>query len=430
MSTFKMPSLGADMEEGKLVEWLVKPGDTVAHGDVVAVVETHKGAIEIEIFEAAVFDTLLAKEGQTLPVGAPLARVHAPGAAPDAAPDDRASTEEQVPPAPARRPEPLKPAAARPAIAETPRTPPITPSRPSAEAPPPASPAARVLARKAGLDLGAIAGSGPGGAVLLADVEARLEAAPEAAQDIGAEEQVPEPKEVAKPGEPHPAKPGLDMAAMRQAIAAAMSRSKREIPHYYLERTIDLQPATDWLAARNEGRDPDARVLMGALFLRATALAATKVPELNGHYEDGTFRPSKAVHAGLAVAMRGGGLIAPAIRDAQSLELDAMMAAIRDMVARARNGRLRNSEVTQGTITISSMGEGGADALYAVIYPPQVAIVGFGAPVRRAWVVDDAVKPRTTLTVTLSADHRVSDGRRGTRLLSEIERLLKEPETL
>jgi pyruvate dehydrogenase E2 component (dihydrolipoamide acetyltransferase) len=217
---------------------------------------------------------------------------------------------------------------------------------------------------------------------------------------------------------------------MRQAIAAAMSRSKREIPHYYLERTMDLQPATDWLAARNEGRDPDARVLMGALFLRATALAVTRVPELNGHFEDGAFRPSEAVHAGLAVAMRGGGLIAPAIRDAHSLKLDAMMAAIRDMVARTRNGRLRNSEVTQGTITVSSMGEGGADALYAVIYPPQVAIVGFGAPVQRAWVVDGAVLPRTTVTVTLSADHRVSDGRRGARLLSEIERLLKEPELL
>ncbi|MCC5970735.1 MAG: 2-oxo acid dehydrogenase subunit E2, partial [Pararhodobacter sp.] len=202
-----------------------------------------------------------------------------------------------------------------------------------------------------------------------------------------------------------------------------LSQSK----NFATEPTIDLQCATDWLAARNEGCDPDARMLMGALFLRATALAATKVPEFNGHYEDGEFQPSSAVHAGLAVAMRGGGLIAPAIRDAHSLGLDAMMAAIRDMVARTRNGRLRNSEVTQGSITVSSMGEGGADALYAVIYPPQVAILGFGAPVQRPWVVEDAVVPRTTVTVTLSADHRVSDGRRGARLLAEIERLLKEP---
>ena len=423
MNTFRMPSLGADMEEGTLIEWLVGPGDTVAHGDVVAVVETQKGAIEIEIFEPAVFDELLASAGETLPVGAPLARIHAPGedpgTAPDGSPDAKPVVPQKPTPPPGQR-EPPPPAAAHPARPDQPRPPAAT------KGPPPASPAARVLAGQAGLDLGAIPGTGPGGAVLLADVEARIAAAPEAPAETETEEAAPE----AKGAQPPSAKPGLDMVAMRQAIAAAMSRSKREIPHYYLERTIDLQPATDWLAGRNEGRDPDARLLMGALFLRATALAATRLPEFNGHYEDGAFRPSKPVHAGLAIALRGGGLIAPAIRDAQSLDLEAMMAAIRDLVARTRNGRLRNSEVTQGTITVSSLGEGGADGLCAVIYPPQVAILGFGAPMRRPWVVEDAVVPRTTVTVTLSADHRVSDGRRGARLLGEIERLLKEPGTL
>jgi pyruvate dehydrogenase E2 component (dihydrolipoamide acetyltransferase) len=417
MSTFKMPSLGADMEEGRLVEWLVSPGDTVAHGDVVAVVETHKGAIEIEIFEAAVIDEFLAEAGQTLPVGAPLARIHTPGEEPGAASDDRSD-----PPSPtlARQPEPVKRTAARGHKAITAHT------SAGADAPQPASPAARRLAARQGVDLSAVAGTGPNGAVLLADVEAQVEAA-DATPQVARTEDLPSDHAIAPQ---HPAKPGLDMAAMRQTIAAAMRRSKREIPHYYLERTIDLQPATDWLAAYNQGRDPEARVLMGALFLRATTLAVTQVPELNGHFEDGVFRPSDAVHAGLAVAMRGGGLIAPAIRDAQKLGLDAMMVAIRDIVARTRNGRLRNSEVTQGTITVSSMGDSGADALYAVIYPPQVAIVGFGAPVRRPWVVDNTVLPRSTVTVTLSADHRVSDGRRGARLLGEIERLLKEPDTL
>jgi pyruvate dehydrogenase E2 component (dihydrolipoamide acetyltransferase) len=429
MSTFRMPSLGADMEEGKLVEWLVSPGDEVAHGDVVAVVETQKGAIEIEIFEPAVIDELLASEGETLPVGAPLARTHTPGEEPDEVPDDAPET--QVAPAtPPRQPDPAKPADAPPARTEPVRKPATAAPRQSDDAPPPASPAARALAREAGVDLGAIAGTGPGGAVLLSDVEARIEAACGEPEDTAAEKRAPATESETPPERPRPGKPGLDMAAMRQAISAAMSRAKREIPHYYLERTIDLQPATDWLAERNAVRDPAERLLMGALFLRAAALAATQVPELNGHYVDGEFRPSEAVHAGLAVAMRGGGLIAPAIRDAQDLGLDALMAAIRDMVARTRNGRLRNSEVTQGTITVSSMGEGGADALYAVIYPPQVAILGFGAPVRRPWVVGDAVEPRTTVTVTLSADHRVSDGRRGARLLGEIERLLKEPETL
>ncbi len=419
MTTFKMPSLGADMEEGKLVEWLVSPGDSVAHGDVIAVVETHKGAIEIEIFEAAVIDEFLAETGQTLPVGAPLARIHPRGEKSEVASDNRPEVQDQAP-KPARQTDPVKPAAARRPKPETPR------ASPSADAPPPASPAARKLADRAGVELGAIAGTGPGGAILLADVRARIETPDAATPDDCIEGQMADVTDA----RPHPAKPGLDMAAMRQAIAAAMSRSKREIPHYYLARTIDIQPATDWLAARNLGRDPEARILMGALFLRATTLAVTQVPELNGHFNDGVFRPSDAVHAGLAVAMRGGGLIAPAIRDAQTLGLDAMMAAIRDVVARARNGRLRNSEMTQGTITVSSMGDGGGDALYGVIYPPQVAIVGFGAPVRRPWVVDDTVLPRSTVTVTLSADHRVSDGRRGARLLGEIERLLKEPDKL
>ena len=130
------------------------------------------------------------------------------------------------------------------------------------------------------------------------------------------------------------------------------------------------------------------------------------------------------------MALRGGGLIAPAIRDAETLNLDQTMTAMRDLVARARSGRLRSSEMTDGTITISSMGETGVDQLTAVIYPPQVAIVGFGAPVVRPWVVDGAIAPRTLVTVTLSADHRVSDGRRGARFLAEIDRALQNPEAL
>ncbi|MDZ4136480.1 MAG: 2-oxo acid dehydrogenase subunit E2, partial [Paracoccaceae bacterium] len=267
------------------------------------------------------------------------------------------------------------------------------------------------------VSLSAITGTGPGGAVLLGDVERHMGAAVQAAP--------------APPAPPvRPGKQGLDLAEMRKAIAAAMVRSKREIPHYYLSHQIDLQPASDWLAATNLHRPPDTRILMGALLLRATVLAAAKYADLNGQFTDGAFRPSQAVNAGLVVALRGGGLIAPAIRDAGSLALDALMAAMRDIVERARNGRLLNSELTDGTITISSMGETGVEALFGVIYPPQVAIVGFGEPQRRPWVVGAAIEPRMVLTATLSADHRVSDGRRGARFLTEIDRLLKEPESL
>ena len=397
MAVFTMPSLGADMEAGTLVEWLVRPGDTVKRGDVVAVVETQKGAIEIEIFEEGTIESLAAKVGERLPVGASLARLRPAGA-----PATAVEPEARPPAAP--EPPPAPPLPKRPPPAAVPPAPPA--------GGPAASPAARARAAEVGLDLAAVAGSGPGGAILLADVEAVL---------------APQPEDAAPEA---PARRGLDLDAMRVAIAAAMARSKREIPHYYLTHTVDLQPAADWLAATNAARPPDRRLLMGALFVRAGARAAAAVPEINGHYLDDGFHPSAAVHVGVAVALRGGGLIAPAIRGADALALDDLMAAMRDLVARARTGRLRSSELTDGTITVSSLGEAGAEALIGVIYPPQVALVGFGAPVRRPWLDGEAVLPRTTVTVSLSADHRASDGRRGARYLAEIARLLQEPEAL
>jgi pyruvate dehydrogenase E2 component (dihydrolipoamide acetyltransferase) len=282
-----------------------------------------------------------------------------------------------------------------------------------------ASPAAKARAAETGLDLAGVTGSGPGKAVLLADVEAYLKRAPAPVKPPGKLADKPAAK----------CKPGLDMAEMRRAIAAAMSRAKREIPHYYLSHRIDLQAAQDWLTVQNSERSPDRRLLMGALLIRATVRALARVPELNGRFEGGDYSPSKAIHCGMAVAMRGGGLIAPAIMDAQARGLDEIMAAMRDLVARTRAGRLRNSEVTQGTITISSLGENGVDELFGVIYPPQVALVGFGSPRLAPVVHDGAVAARVCITATLAADHRVSDGRRGATFLAEIDRLLQEPDT-
>jgi pyruvate dehydrogenase E2 component (dihydrolipoamide acetyltransferase) len=420
MGVFSMPSLGADMDAGTLVEWLVKPGDRVARGDVVAVVETQKGAIEIEIFEEGVIERLEAEVGDKLPVGAPLARLRAS----DEAPAEPARHEAHAASAVASaanisvavpRPDAPKPA---PAPAPAPAVAPVLVAS-STRAGPPSSPAARHRAAEAGIDLAALTGTGPGGAILLTDVETAL-------QTPAGPEVPPGPQIQLRPA----SKPGLDPEAMRAAIAAAMARSKREIPHYYLSHTIDLQRASDWLAAKNAERPPERRLLMGALFVKATALAARAVPGMNGHYEERAFHPSEAVHAGVAVALRGGGLIAPAIRETQALALDELMAAMRDVVARARTGRLRSSEMTDGTITVSSMGETGAEALFGVIYPPQVALVGFGTPVRRPWVVGEALAVRAVVTASLAADHRVSDGRRGARFLVEIERLLQEPEGL
>jgi pyruvate dehydrogenase E2 component (dihydrolipoamide acetyltransferase) len=166
------------------------------------------------------------------------------------------------------------------------------------------------------------------------------------------------------------------------------------------------------------------------LFLRAVALAMAKLPELNGFWEENRFRPGDGIHTGWAIALRGGGLVAPAIRDADKRSLDELMAAMRDLVQRARSYGLRSSEISDPTVTITSLGDRGAESVLPIIYPPQVAMIGIGRVVTRPWVVDGAIGPRPVVTLTLAGDHRASDGHRGGLLLAEIERLLQEAETL
>lgn len=376
-----MPSLGADMEAGTLVEWKVAPGARVHRGDIVAVVETQKGAIEIEIFEDGVVQDLLVAAGSLVPVGALLARLEtgagaaapapAPAAPPPAAPAPRAAA---GPPA-ARHPVGLPPAGR---VRVT--------------------PAARRRAATLGLPLEGLRGTGVEGAIRLADL--------------------PPPRRTG----------GFDPLGMRKAIAAAMGRSKREIPHYYLSQTVDLTPALDRLERLNTGRAPPERLLPAALLLHAAARAVAQTPELNGFWEADGFRAGEGVHVGWAVALRGGGLVAPAIRHADRLSLDALMAAMRDLVARARAGGLRGSELTDATITVTSLGDRGAESVLPIIHPPQVAILGFGRIVERPWVVAGAVAPRRVATLTLAGDHRASDGHRGGLLLARIESLLQKPE--
>jgi pyruvate dehydrogenase E2 component (dihydrolipoamide acetyltransferase) len=331
-----------------------------------------------------------------VPVGTPLARLRGAGevAAPaEEAPAEKAPAAEKAPPAePPPPPTPLPVA-------------PPPPPRP-AEAAARVSPAARRLAVERGIDPASLAGSGPGGAVVLADIEA--------AGRMGAK---------AKPR-------GIDLDAMRKAIAAAMSRSKREIPHYYLSHEVELGAATTWLAATNAAREPADRLLIGALLLKAVALALTRHKGFNGFYGAGGFTPSDAVHIGAAVAIRGGGLVAPAIHDTDKLSLDAIMAKMRDLVARVRAGTLRSSELADPTVTVSSLGERGVAGMFSIIYPPQVAIFGIGKVVERAWPVGGEIALRPVVTVTLAGDHRVSDGHRGALVLNEIDRLLQEPEAL
>jgi pyruvate dehydrogenase E2 component (dihydrolipoamide acetyltransferase) len=406
MAEFVMPSLGADMEAGTLVEWLKKPGETVKRGVIIAVVETQKGAIEVEGFDDGVLETYLVDLGTRVPVGTPLAVIRKDGEEPAAAKLAPKPAE-----APAAAPEQAKPGEA---VAEKPA--PAPEPAPSAATTPSGrlkiTPAARRLAAQKGVDTATLTGTGPEGAIQLADVEA--------AQAKGVPKAEPE----------KPTAGGFDMSAMRDAIAAAMARSKREIPHYYLSHRADLTAAEAFIAERNAGKPPEERILIAALYVKAVAKALKKYKEFNGHYENGEFRPGDSVHIGMAINIRGGGLVAPAIHDAQDLDLDTVMEKTRDLVARVRAGRFRARELSDPTITVSSLGDRGVEALYGVIYPPQVAIVGIGTPVTRPWVVDDKVVPRSTVTLTLSADHRVSDGHRGALFLSAIDKNLQEPEKL
>jgi pyruvate dehydrogenase E2 component (dihydrolipoamide acetyltransferase) len=389
MIDFKLPSLGADMERGKLLQWKVKPGDAVKRGQVVAVVDTSKAAVDVEIWhDGTVFEILL-DPGETVPVGTVMATLLEPGESAERA-VRRGKIAALAPAAGAPAQAPAAPRAPEPAAAALARRKPV-------------SPAARKRAQELGVDIEKVAGTGPHGALTVEDVEKAARAAPA---------------------------PADRYAEMRKAIAAAMSRSKREIPHYYLSETIPMQRAAEWLARENEKRPVTERILMGALQLKAVALALSKTPELNGFWKNGAFEPAKGVHIGVAISIRQGGLIPPAIHDVDKKSLPELMRALSDLVSRVRAGSLRSSEMSDPTITVTNLGETGVEAVFGVIYPPQVALVGFGRLQTRPWSENGKLVALPLVTASLSADHRASDGIRGARFLAELRERLQHPEEL
>ncbi|MEU3424991.1 2-oxo acid dehydrogenase subunit E2 [Streptomyces gardneri] len=464
MAEFTMPSLGADMDEGTLSQWLVHPGDRVARGDVVAVVETAKSAIEVECFENGTVDTLLVDEGTTVPVGTPLARIGTtaeseptadrPPSTPlvrrlaqdrhvdlaavhGSGPGGRITRAdvEHAGPESARAPEhdttvgPSEPThtgirrqpATKPARRKRSRSGAEAQSAPTARPPRPvrsddstgerqapqrvrSSPLARRLATELGVDIAEVTGTGQGGTVRAKDVRSA------AAAEGAAQTAVPN--------------------VAQAATARLMSRSKREIPHFYLSTTVDMAAALKWMHARNRELPLSARLVPAALLFKAVALAARKVPELNGHWVDDGFVPAEDVRLGVAVSLRGGGLAAPALAHADALSVAEMMAALKDLVARTRGGRLRASETADPSLTVTNLGDQGVEAVFGVIYPPQVALVGLGRIVERPVAVNGLLGVRPVVTATLSADHRAADGATGARLLTTMDKLLQQPEEL
>jgi pyruvate dehydrogenase E2 component (dihydrolipoamide acetyltransferase) len=393
MIDFKLPSLGADMDEGTLLQWHFAPGQAVKKGDILAVVDTSKAAIDIEVWEPGTVHELIAQVGQKIPVGTVIARLLAPGEVAGEAP---------------AAPPPSVPGPVPPAVPAAP----VVPALPALAPVPPGAarqrvtPMARRRAAELGVVLDALSGSGADGAVTLADVE-RAAAKPAAAVT-----------------------PADRAAEMRKVIAAAMARSKREIPHYYLAEPVPMRAALDWLREHNATQPVTQRLLPAVLLIKAVALALREVPELNGLFVDGAFRPSAAVHVGVAISLRRGGLVAPALHDVADKPLPQLMAELGDLVARARAFRLRSSEMSDPTVTVTNLGDTGVELVHGVIYPPQVALVGFGRVVERPWVEDGRVTSLPLLSASLAADHRVSDGHRGAIFLAKLRDLLQRPAEL
>lgn len=378
MVDFKMPSLGADMEDGTLTEWRVKTGERVKRGDIIAEVETQKGVIEIEIFEEGVVEELLIQPGQKVKVGTVVARIRTEG-----------------------EPE-IKNETAAKTTAEQPL---VTEKKLAAAVK--ASPLAKRLAQEKGIDLSHIKGSGPDGAITKEDVDNFVA------------------------GQTSPTQTSVTdfSASIRQAVAAAMARSKREIPHYYLQADIDLQKTLAHLQAYNEGVESRKRLLPAAYIIKAVALALEKVPALNGTWEN-TFLPKQEIHVGFVVSLRTGGLMIPAVKNANTLTVPQIMDSLNDLIPRARALKLRSSELSDSTFTITSLGDEGVELVYGVIYPPQVGIAGFGSVIEKVVANNGKPEVRPVITATLSADHRATDGAVGSKFLKWVTHYLQNPEEL
>ncbi len=402
MAEFRMPSLGADMRAGTLVEWKVKPGDAVKSGDIIADVETDKGIMEIEVFEDGIVSELLIEPSTKVPVGTAMAMIQTESPA-------------EATVSPATPPVPVTP----------------TPRAPESSSPPPEpvpssrlriSPFARKLAAELGVDLQQIRGTGPEGAIQQKDIEqaaARIQApSPGVVKRDGIQPKPPTPTAGAPPTD--------FQAGMRRAIAAAMSRANQEIPHYYLETEIDMSSALQWLEAENQKRSMKDRMLPVVLLIKAVALALVDVPELNGYWINDQLQVQESIHIGFAISLRQGGLVTPALHHADLKSLDELMVAMRDLITRTRAGRLRSSELSDATLTLTSLGDMGVEKVYGVIYPPQVALVGFGKIAPRPWVEQGMIGIRPGVTATLAGDHRASDGMVGARFLQSLKGHLQQ----
>jgi pyruvate dehydrogenase E2 component (dihydrolipoamide acetyltransferase) len=380
MIEFQMPSLGADMEDGTLIEWKKKPGDVVKRGDIIAEVETQKGLIEIEVFDEGSIAELLIQEGTKVPVGTKMALI-------------QPSTIE------AEKPIELHPIMEKVTVPIIEEKIDIVPIK--------ASPLAKKMALENHIDLSKITGTGPDGAITKEDIDAIIK-----------QSETAETEKISTPSE-----------AIRMAVAAAMSKSNREIPHYYLEKKIDMTKALAWLQEANKQRTVANRLLPVVLFIKAMAKSLKEVPDLNAVWENGLLQKTE-INIGFVVSLRNGGIIVPAISQLDTKSADKIMAALNDLIPRARALKLRSSELSSSTITLTSLGDAGADTVFGIIYPPQVAIVGLGSITEQPFAENGMLGIRSMANVTLAGDHRATDGLTGSQFLNSLDKNLQNPEAL
>lgn len=418
-----MPQMGYDMTEGTVVRWVKKVGDRVHRGDIVAEIETDKATVEIEAFESGTLLRTLAEPGQTIPVGVPIATLGAAG--------------EELPDAP-----PQKVAAPVVSKAAAPAPPPVTPAaQPAVEYAdgerPHASPLARRIAERLGIDLRQVRGSGPGGRIVAGDVEAMSAPAAPApglapqvpAAPLGAPAEAATGASGAPPAPPPPLPEGaedIELSRLRQTIARRMAESKRTAPHFYV--SVEMV-ADKLLALRQRINKGKTHVSVNDLLVKALALAAVEHPNVNSAYLNDRVRRFKRVDVGIAVATDNG-LLSPAILDCASKPLLTIAEESRDLSARARSGHLKPEEYGGGTITLSNLGMYGVTSFLAIINPPQAVIVSVGAAVDR--VVMNAGKPAVAkiLTAWAAADHRVLDGAEVAQFMASLRELVEDPRRL
>ncbi|TDD22943.1 2-oxo acid dehydrogenase subunit E2 [Actinomadura sp. KC06] len=415
MTDILMPRLSDTMEEGVISSWQKQPGDEVAVGDVIVDIETDKAVMEYEAYEAGVLEKILVAEGETAAIGAPiavLATAAGTSPAPAAAPEPASAPE----PKSAPEPEPVAEAPAAPApVAAVPSS--GNGSRP------PSSPLARRLARDHGIDLTTLNGSGPGGRIVRADIESAIRSGAPAAAPAAAP--APAASSAAARAVEDPDVEAVPLNRFRKVAARRLTESKREAPHFYLNREVDAEPLLAFRARLNEALAP-AKVSVNDLIVKASATALREHPAVNVSYTEENLLFHKRVHVGIAVAVEDG-LLVPVIKDADRKGVSEIGRETRELAGKARDGKLKPQEMSGGTFSVSNLGMFGVDSFAAVINPPEAAILAVGAVRDEPVVRDGQVVPGKRLALTLSVDHRATDGATAAKFLDRLAALLQNP---